>query len=150
MQYFVGKVCSIVTSSMNRQFDEKIAREHFAVYVEEVTNDGIWGTHPYNQEMISFFSMPHIISIHQEMELDPNNPEHAAMIEEYEKKTGQKVTGDLKRPPKPEKKMSLDVLQETPPASDDADGDTTFVDIANLEQIAEQTRRSYAAQDELF
>ena len=53
MQYFVGKVCSIVTSSMNRAFDEQVNREHFVIMVEELTADGIWGTHPYNDELVA-------------------------------------------------------------------------------------------------
>jgi len=148
MQYFVGKVCSIVTSSMNRSFDEQTAREHFAVRVGEVGMDGIWGTHPYNPDMVSFFAMAHVISIHEETELDPSNPEHAAMIEEYEKKTGQKIKSDLKQAPKPQKKTELPILNQTPPAPvQEASGDATFVDLESLERLAEDTRRAYAQYD---
>ena len=87
LQYFVGKVCSIVSTSMNRSFDETISREHFVIRVQTLNSDGVWGTHPYNNELVSFFALPHIISIHQEVELDLNNPEHQGMIKEYEEKT---------------------------------------------------------------
>lgn len=131
---------------MNRSFDEQTAREHFAVRVEELTLDGLWGTHPYNHEMVSFFSMSHIISLHEEIELNPDNPEHAKMIEDYEKKTGQKIKSDIKKPPK--KVMQLPVLSETPLVSqDDTSGDATFIDIESLERLAENTRRAYAAHD---
>lgn len=149
MQYFVGKVCSIISSSMNRAFNEQISREHFVVRVAEVTADGIWGTHPYNQEMISFFALPHIISIHQEVELDPSNPEHAEMIKEYEKKTGKKAKSDLTKAA-PKKAEALPIIEESPAfevGNSSNAGDSTFVDITSLEKLAEQTKRSFDAYD---
>jgi hypothetical protein len=152
MQYYVGKVCSIISTSMNRAFDESISREHFVVRVEEVNVDGIWGTHPYNNDMVSFFAMQHIISIHEEVELDPNNPEHAEMIKEYEKKTGKKIKPDIGKLPKQEKKQTeiLPIIEESPAFEvDEASntGDATFIDIASLERLAEQTKRTFDAYD---
>lgn len=158
LNYFVGKVCSIVTTSMNRSFNETIAREHFVVRVREVNIDGIWGTHPYNEDMVSFFALPHIISVQQEVELDPNNPEHAQMIKEYEEKTGQKVKPDLgklpdkKKAEKPKSAELLPVLDKSPAfeVEDDPNaGDATFVDIASLERLAENTKRTFDAYDML-
>lgn len=159
MQHFKGKVCTIITTSMNRSFTEAINREHFSVRVQEITMDGIWCTHPYNDEAVSFFALPHIISIHEEWELDPNNPEHAAMIAEYERKTGQKIQSDIAPPPAPQAKKKdekkgelLPVLEESPAfeveETPDA-GDATFVDIASLERLAEQTRRTFEAYEML-
>jgi hypothetical protein len=135
MQYFAGKVCSIVSTSMNRSFDEQISREHFVVHIEEITSDGIWGTHPYNNELLSFFAMEHIISIHQEIQLDPSNPEHAQMIKDFEDRTGKTATPDIQGVPK-----------ETPPDSEEPEG-MTFVDIDNLEALAETTKRTLEAQE---
>jgi len=137
MQHFTGKVCSIISASMNRSFDEQISREHFVVYVQEITVDGVWGTHPYNEDLMSFFAMEHIISIHQEIELNPENPEHAKMLKEYEDRTGAKATPDIKGTPK-----------ETPPDSqEEPDGGVTFVDIDSLEELAENTKRTFDAQE---
>lgn len=148
MQYFVGKVCSIVTSSMNRSFDEKTAREHFAIRVGEITVDGIWGTHPYNEEMVSFFSLTHVISIHQEVELDQNNPEHMEMIKEYESKTGKTIKGDLKTPSKPKKATAvLPILDQSPPMMDNSNGDSAFIDIESLDRLAENTKRAFTEYD---
>lgn len=150
LQYFVGKVCSIVTTSMNRSFDEKISREHFVVLVQEIDDGGLWGTHPYNSDLVSFFNLDHVISIHQEEVIDPNNPEHAEMIREFEQKTGKKVEGDLKNSPKlqPEKKDLLNIIQEKPPVPSKPDtGDATFVDIESLERLAEDTRRAFSQYD---
>lgn len=131
MQCFRDKVCSIVTASMNRAFNEKISREHFVVLVDEITMDGIWGTHPYNPDLLSFFNMLHIISIHQEIELNPDNPEHAQMIQEYEERAGEELKSDMQAPPRTQ--------EETP--SEEPEGGVTFVDIENLEALAENTKR---------
>lgn len=149
MQYFVGKVCSIVATAMNRSFDETLSRRHFVVRVQEVTTDGIWGTNPYDKDMVSFFAMPHIISVHQEVELDPTNPEHAALIAEYEKRTGKKIKSDLGAPiQKMEPKKDLPVIEKTPAMEAEeasTTGDATFIDIESLERLAEQTKRTFEA-----
>lgn len=154
LQYFIGKVCSIVTTSMNRSFDEKVSREHFVVLIQEIDSEGIWGTHPYNSDLVSYFNVEHVISIHQEEVIDPENPEHIKMIKEFEEKTGKKVNGDLKNSPqievapKVEKKDLLNILQQKPPVlSDPSTGDATFVDIENLERLAENTRRAFDEYD---
>lgn len=130
MQNFKDKVCSIISTSMNRSFDEQISREHFVVHVQDISVDGVWGTHPYNEDLLSFFAMDHIISIHQEIELDPEDPEHAKMINEYEERTGEKAKPDIKGEPK-----------ETP----SEEGVATFVDIDSLEALAENTKRTMDA-----
>jgi hypothetical protein len=149
LQYFVGKVCSIISTSMNRSFNEQVSREHFVVRVRSVTSDAIWGTHPYNEELVSYFSPAHIISIHQEMELDPNNPEHQKMIKEFEEDTGRKIQSDIKNMvSKPQKEELLPVLnQKKSPEVDTTTGDATFVDIANLEALAQQSKRTFDAED---
>lgn len=155
LQYYVGKVCSIVTTSMNRAFDEQISREHFVIRVQTINSDGVWGVHPYNQELVSFFTLPHIISIHQEVELDSSNPEHASMIKEYEDRTGQKIQSDLKmRSNTPEPTASGDLLpvldkKPVPEPEELGPGDATFVDIKNLEVLAEKSKKTFDIEDSL-
>jgi len=134
---------------MNRSFDEKISREHFVVIVREIDIDGIWGTHPYNSDLVSFFSLDHVISIHQEEVIDPTDPEHIGMIKEFEQVTGKKAQGDLKNSPAiPEKKELLNILKEKPPVpSSPSTGDSMFVDIESLERLAEDTRRAFDSYD---
>lgn len=155
LQFFVGKVCSIVTTSMNRSFDEMVSREHFVIRIQIVNADGVWGVHPYNKDLISFFSLPHIISIHQEVELDLDNPEHAAMIKEYEEKTGKKLKADFdsRTNESKEKEDLLPVLDDVEiqkHSEADQVGDATFVNIANLESLAEQSKRTFDAQDAII
>ena len=153
LQYYVGKVCSIVTTSMNRAFDEQISREHFVIIVQTINSDGIWGVHPYNQELVSFFTLQHIISIHQEIELNDKNSEHSAMIKEYEERTGKKIQGDLKiqsntseSTKKRELLPILDEKQVTEPEELNPD-DVTFVNIKNLEQLATTSKNIFDLED---
>lgn len=138
LQRFVGKVCSVISSPINRHFEEMIAREHFVVRVDEINPDGIWGAHPYNPDLVSFFALPHVVSVHEEVELNPNNPEHKRMIEEYEERTGKKLHSDLKGEP-----------TETPSQEESEEGGMAFVDIESLEKLAEQTKRTFDARDRL-
>jgi len=153
LQYYVGKICSIVTTSMNRAFDEQISREHFVILVQTINSDGIWGVHPYNQELFSFFTLQHIISIHQEIELNDKNSEHSAMIKEYEERTGKKIQGDLKiqsntseSTKKRELLPILDEKQAIEPEELNPD-DVTFVDIKNLEQLATTSKNMFDLED---
>jgi hypothetical protein len=160
-QALVGEVCSIITTAMNRQFDELVSRDHFCVRVHDVSVDGIWGTHPYNDDIVSFFAMPHIISVHREIELDPSNPEHAAMIKEMEKREGKKATQDLGATPLTKgarvgvsargtgEGKQLPVLDKppAPKAETSGAGDATFIDINSLEVLAEQTKQTFEAYD---
>lgn len=118
LQYFVGRPCSIFTVPINRQLDEAVAWEHFAVRVQEIDIDGLWGTH-LEHGTVSFFPMAHIVSIQEELELNPKNPEHARIIEKLEQQ----------KPPAPKKPVA-------PP-----DDSSPFVDIGNLETLARQTKR---------
>lgn len=142
MQYFVGKVCTIITSQINRHFDEKIMRDHYAVRVGEVTLDGIWGVHP-EHDIMSFFPMQHIVSIHEELELNMSNPEHKKLVEEYEKKSGKKP--DIQY--NDEKKSLLPVIEKKtpPPVEDEGDDKVTFVDIEALTNLAKHTKKSFDA-----
>jgi hypothetical protein len=118
---YIGKICSIISSAMNRDFEEKICREHFVVRVKEIDMDGVWGVHPFNTDMFSFFSMNHIISIHEEFEINENDPEHLKMIQEFEKVTGKKIEPDIKTKKEPS-------------------SDSFFVDIESLSKLAEQAK----------
>jgi hypothetical protein len=143
LQYFINKVCSIVATSMNRSFDEKLSREHFVIRIKTINIDGIWGTHPYNHNLVSFFCLSHIISIHEEVELSLDNPEHVEMINEFKEKTGKEIKSDIEYNP-------LNVLPEKPKEVESfEEGDSTFVDIASLERLAEQSRKTFDAQDML-
>lgn len=139
LQYFVGKVCSVFTPPINRSFDEIRSREHFVIKVEDITNDGIWGKHPY-RETFSFFPMNYVALIQEEQVLDPSNPEHKAALDEFEKTTGKKIISDVS--PHLTPKTNTVVKQEAPVQKTGA-----FMDINQLTALAKDTRRSYALHD---
>ena len=152
MEHFIGKICTIITPAINRNFDDVISREHFAVRVLEVTRDGVWGMNPNGSNTASFFNMNYIVSIHEEIALDPDNPEHKELIEEYEKKTGQKLESDIRNifevvaseVNKPNPLPVVDQKETPEPAYPDSDDDkATFVDIKSLAKLAKETRRAF-------
>ena len=112
LHYFEDKVCTIFTSVVNRQFDEDTARRHFIVRVKEIDPDGIWGTNLVTGT-VCFFAFP-IISIQEELELNPNNPEHVDLINQC------KGDSDIEPP---------------------VDGH--FIDIEALAKLASQTKKAY-------
>ena len=124
---FIGKVCSIFTPATNRMFSEEYSREHYVIRVTDISTDGIWGSHPGNGK-ISFFPMSYVISIIEEIELHPDNPEHQKLIQEYEQKSGKKIQSDIPSMQKKEKQEE----QQLP-----------FVDILALEKLAAFTKDQY-------
>jgi hypothetical protein len=150
MQYFVGKICTIFTQPINRNFSEQIAREHFVIRVGEITADSVWGIR-LDENSAVWFRTDQVIGIQEEKELDPNNPEHKKMIEEFEKRTGKKMKSDMSLLGKPEveakKSVELPVIGQNKTTPKQNDGDTTFVDIEALEKLAQKTKQAYDVLD---
>jgi hypothetical protein len=75
------------------------------------------------------------------------------MIKEYEEKTGEKIKSDLKMgkydSSTSSKEGLLPVLEQQTSAiePETQNGDATFVDIASLETLAMQSKRTFDAQD---
>lgn len=105
--YFIGRACSVHTS-----------QGRTLVIVDSVDCDGLWGANPEHHTLV-FFMMEHIIKITEEVMLDPSIPEHAQMIEKYEKPL----------PP--------------PTQEPELDEEVTFVDIQSITKLAHQTKAIY-------
>ena len=147
LEYFVGKVCSIFTGPINRSFDEVRSREHFVVEVREIDPDGIWGTHPYNGT-VSFFPLDAIKLITEEVVLDPKNPQHAKMIQEYQEKTGEVIRSDVsphQAPvvPPPNDLVQIGGLKKETPAPSKME--PAYVNVRHLANLARQVQRSFDA-----
>lgn len=142
---FNNKVCTIFTKPINRTFTDATWREHFAIRVLDVGPDGVWGQHPYNGTM-SFFRLEEIVFIQEEIELDPNNPDHVKMIREYEKQSGKKILSDVSphlAPTLPEPPANPLAVIEAPVKEEEPEGvDATFVNIDVLEKLAAGTKRT--------
>ena len=133
MQYFVGKVCTIFLSPINRKFDEETSSKHFVVLVRDIDVDGVWGNNLIN-DLVSWFSFEKIQSIQEELEIDPDNPDHMKLLEK------------LQEPAKP---ADCEGCHAPPPAvPQDAEGDATFVDIESLAKLAAQTKKSYESMED--
>lgn len=85
LQHFVGKVCTVFTGPINRGFEERQAIDYFVGVVEGIDETGILTYHPITK-CKNYFFLHGVLGISEEQTLDPDNPEHAQMIEEFRKK----------------------------------------------------------------
>lgn len=138
---FENKVCTIFTKQVCKTFVDHVWREHYAVRITDISSDGIWGEHPYNGT-VSFFNLNHIVFIQEEIELDPNNPVHLKMIQEYEQQSGKKILSDVSPhlAPKIESKIDSDPIIEELIEENKAP-DSVFVDIESLTKLATFTKK---------
>lgn len=97
LKYYEGKICNVLTGPTNRNFKEESVAvgkpelyprnilDHFMGRVIHV--DNVWLTlqHPLIGTRSSF-KIDNIIGIIEEQELNPNDPEHAKIIEQYSQK----------------------------------------------------------------
>ena len=139
LQYFVGRICTVFTGPINRDFDEVRSREHFVVKVREIDIDGLWGTHPYN-DTVSFFPLSEIKLITEETVLDPNNPEHARMIQQYQDKTGETIVSDVSPHLAPTVSPPLQSVDTDDTGLGNLQPESAFVDIKHLTALAKQTK----------
>jgi len=137
---FIGKVCTIFTVPINRNFKE----ENPGTFTEQVFNyftgrvletdaEGVLLEQLTPERLRSYFCKQHIIAICQEEELNPNNPEHAKKIAELKKESVAKT--ELKK----QAQAKLAKEAEIPPSGQ-------FMDInamnAFSEQMQNQSRNS--------
>jgi hypothetical protein len=117
LQQLVGKVCSIITAKK----DLPITR------IQGITKDGIFGVDPHHPDLLNFYMFEHIISIHEELELHPDNPAHAEIIQSLEKKQV--------------------IPEEDEPVEEKKPNVASFIDINELTNLAKTTRQTYETLD---
>lgn len=93
LQRFVGRVCTVFTTPINRNFEKEgpqgypqVMFNYFMGRVDHVDEDGILLTQmsPADPPLQSYFFHSHIISIAQEKEYDPSDPNDAKEIKRLE------------------------------------------------------------------
>jgi hypothetical protein len=147
---FENKVCTIFTTPVCKTFTERVWREHYAVRITEISNDGIWAEHPYAKTK-SFFVFDQVVFIQEEVELDPKNPLHAKMIKEYESQTGEKIFSDVSPHLAPDidyGQVELDDIAEPnvlpvmqkQMVEEPSVKESVFVDINSLDELAKFTK----------
>ena len=89
LQYFVGKLCTVFTAPMNRNFQAESPNtypeavyKYFMGVVESIDQTGLLLTQATNG-LKTYFFINNIVAIAEEEVLDPNNPEHAEIIEKF-------------------------------------------------------------------
>ena len=88
-EYFLGRVCTIFTSPINRDFKQENPKTYpnplfvyFIGFVEGVSEDGIW-VKQLKTNCKSFFFFSHIVGIAEEQVLNPDDEKDMKVIEEF-------------------------------------------------------------------
>lgn len=86
LQYFEGKPCTIFTTPINRDFKEENPNtfpqqsyHYFLGIVDSVDDNGVM-MRQLTTNLKSFFFFPHIVGIAEEEVLNPDNEQHAKVI----------------------------------------------------------------------
>lgn len=85
LNYFVGKAVTILTTPINRDFDERQKCDYFVGMVVSVDSMGVMTQHPLTG-CRNYYFYSQICSISEEQTLDPNDPDDAAAIKEIEER----------------------------------------------------------------
>lgn len=91
LEYFVGKICTVFTVPISRDFKAENPQtfpqpvfHYFVGKVIEINSRGIcieqWNS---DKKLRTFFFINHIVAISEEEILDPSNPKDLKLIEEY-------------------------------------------------------------------
>ena len=73
MDYFVGKVCTIMTAPTTMAFSDFIKHaQYFTGLVESIDGMGVWVRHPQSKSL-SYFMFP-LVGIVEEQVVDPKSP----------------------------------------------------------------------------
>lgn len=93
LEYFLGKVCTIFTIPINRDFKAENPTtypqpvfHYFVGKVIEIDEKGVflqqWNN---NKKLRSYFFIEHIVGISEEEVLDPTRPDDAKVIQDFKK-----------------------------------------------------------------
>jgi len=93
LEYFLGKVCTIFTIPINRDFKAENPTtypqpvfHYFVGKVIEIDDKGVflqqWNN---NKKLRSYFFIEHIVGISEEEVLDPTRPDDAKVIQDFKK-----------------------------------------------------------------
>jgi hypothetical protein len=99
-QQFTGKVCTIVTLAGKQGFSDIQFSDFFTGIVESVESDGVFMRH-HLTKCVGFYPWQHVVGMVEEQQLDPDNPEHAKIIEELKNKLPEQPTSMVVAPPTP-------------------------------------------------
>lgn len=120
LQDFVGKVCSILTTSVSKpNFTDVQFSDFFVGIIEEISEDGIFAKHPMTG-CLAFYSWPQVVGIFQEQVIDQTDPQYETILSEIKK-----------APPE----QQVNIVPVNPRT-----GDSPYVDPETLANLAKQAQ----------
>lgn len=84
LQYFVGKICTILTVGINKDFNLEQFGNFFTCRIEAIDADGVVCVHPITN-CKSFFFLDKIVSISEEQEITEDHPAYKEIKQEVQK-----------------------------------------------------------------
>jgi len=107
IQSFVGSVCTIFTTPINRNYKEENPQQYpmqlynyFMGVIEKADENGVY-LRQVAEDLMGFFFYEHIIGIAQEKVLDPDDPNDAKAIKSLQEKVeaAKKKATEAPKPP---------------------------------------------------
>ena len=144
LQYFVGKICTIFTAPINREFNERQNVDYFVGRVDGFDDKGILMSHVVS-DCKNYYFFQNVISIAEEQLVDSDDP----ILKEYEsikeQKKSQNTQPQQPQPQQPQPQQSQP-QQSQPQQSqyhEEEVNDSPFVDIAAISDLAKKAKESY-------
>jgi hypothetical protein len=134
LKYFVGKICTIFTSPINREFTERQNVDYFVGRVDGFDDKGILMSHVISN-CKNYYFFQNVISIAEEQLVDSDDP----IVKEYESIKEQKKTKNTQQQRPQQQQL------EPQPAQyhEEEVNDSPFVDIAAISDLAKKAKESY-------
>jgi len=90
LQLFVGKVCTVLTTSVCKQnFTDVQFPDFFVGVIDSIDEDGIFSKHPLTG-CINFYSWNYVVAIFQEQVIEESDPRYEKIMEEIKSKPEKK------------------------------------------------------------
>ena len=143
MGYFVGKICTIFTSPINREFTERQNVDYFVGRVDGFDDKGILMSHVISN-CKNYYFFQNVISIAEEQLVDSDDP----IVKEYESIKEQKKAQNTQpqqpqpQPQQPQPQPQQPQQQPTQYHEEEVN-DSPFVDIAAISDLAKKAKESY-------
>lgn len=121
LQVFVGKVCTVLTTSVCKQnFTDVQFPDFFVGLIDSIDEDGIFSKHPLTG-CVNFYSWNYVVAVFQEQVIEENDPRYNQIMEEI-KSQPQKQSGVI----------PVDISENQ---------EIKFLDPESMERIAEQAKK---------
>lgn len=136
LDYFVGKVCTVLTGPTNWKLDQKQTLDYFLGVVESIDNLGVVLVNVINNKKTYIFS-DSLVAIAEETVVDPNDQQTIDELEEYQSQKNNLLNLNPRLQPKIE--PVAPVSQKTSCGS--SCGSSKYVDIESITNISNHAKK---------